>query len=526
MSAPTALPAWKKLSGHNERLGLGGLPGLVTGDPDRFRKFSVQADGVLYDFSRQAIDDAVLADLIALAEQQKLAAWRSRLYAGDPINITERRAAMHMALRAQAGDRWSVGGESVTEAVLAERARCYAFAEAIRNGGVRGATGARFTDVVELGIGGSHLGPALACDALAAFGDRATRVHYVANADGADLARTLAHCRPEATLFIAASKTFTTQETLLNARSAQAWVEKALGEGAAKQHFAAATAAPEKAVAFGVPHAQVFRMWDWVGGRFSLWGAVGLPAMVALGPRNFDALLAGARDIDLHFRAAPLAQNIPVLMALVGIWNRNFRGADSHAILPYAEALRLLPAYLQQLVMESLGKCVDRNNETIDYQAAPVVWGMQGTSGQHAFYQLLHQGSDAIAVDFIGFREPVEGEPHHHPVVLANMVAQAEALLVGSQNPEAFRNCAGGRASSVLVCDRLDPRNLGRLLALYEHQVFVQSVIWNLNAFDQWGVELGKQLGKPLLQALVGGARAEHDPATVGLVDYLLKGSE
>ncbi|MFN2301724.1 MAG: glucose-6-phosphate isomerase [Gammaproteobacteria bacterium] len=523
MSAPTALPAWKKLSAHKERIGGSGLPGLVVDEPDRFSKFSVRADGILYDYSRQNIDSEVLADLLALAEQQNLPTWRGRLYGGDPVNGTEKRAALHMALRTQPGDRWEVGGVSVTEDVIAERMRAYAFAEAIRTGALRGSTGARFTDVVELGIGGSHLGPALACDALAAFSDHATRVHFVSNADGADLARTLAHCRPEATLFIAASKTFTTQETLLNARTARAWLESALGEGQFAKHFAAATAAPDRAEAFGIPREHVFRLWEWVGGRFSLWSAVGLPAMVALGRKHFDELLAGARDIDVHFRDAPLAENIPVLMALVGIWNRNFCGATSHAILPYAEALWLLPTYLQQLVMESLGKCVDRDNAHIDYKAAPVVWGMQGTSGQHAFYQLLHQGSDTIGVDFIGYREAIEGDPQHHPVVLANLVAQAEALLVGSQNPNAYRSCAGGRASSVLVFDRLDPRNLGRLIALYEHQVFVQSVIWNLNAFDQWGVELGKQLGKPLLTELTGGERAEHDPATAGLVDYLLK---
>lgn len=510
-------PAWQALEARHQSLSDRPLADLVRADRTRFERFSVGLDGLLYDFSRQHLDAGALEALLALAEERDLAGWRARLYAGEAVNASEQRPALHMALRARAGDEWVAGGEAVTDMVLAERARCHAFADELCAGG-------RIADVVNLGIGGSHLGPALICDALgAAYGRERPRAHFVANADGADIGRVLAQCRPESTLFIVASKTFTTQETLLNATSARNWLTAALGDGAAAAHFAAVTAHPDRAALAGIPGRQVFAMFDWVGGRYSLWSAIGLPAMIALGRGHFDALLDGAREIDLHFRDAPPERNIPVLMGLIGVWNRNFAGASSHAVLPYAEALRRLPAYLQQLVMESLGKRVDRDGREVDYATAPVVWGMPGTRGQHAFHQLLHQGTDPVPVDFIGFREAVEGPDGHRHVLLANLIAQAEALLIGRGSGDAQRDCPGGRPSSVLLFDRLDPRNLGRLIALYEHQVFVQSVIWNLNPFDQWGVELGKQLGRPLLEELAGGARGEHDPATAGLLDYLTR---
>ena len=481
MGAPTASPAWQRLAD------------LRADDADAARNPRVELDGLVYDFSRYALTAEILDQLIALAESQDLAGWRARLFAGDAVNTTENRAALHMALRADAGDTWPVLDE-----VLAERRRCHAFADAVRSGGHLGASGERITDVVNLGIGGSHLGPALVCDAFAAATD-AVRTHFVANVDGADLGRVLARCRPQSTLFVVASKTFTTQETLLNAGSARAWLADALGDAAVGRHFAAVSAAPERAADFGIPAAQVFEIWDWVGGRFSLWGAIGLPAMIALGRERFDALLAGAREIDLHFRSAPLGENVPVLMALVAIWNRNFAGATSHAVLPYAEALRLLPAYLQQLFMESLGKRIDRDGREVRYPTAPVLWGAPGTNGQHAFHQLLHQGTDTVAVDFIGFRDAVEGPDGHQRVLVAHLRAQADALRTGRRTDEPHRECPGGRGSSLLMFDRLTPRNLGRLVALYEHQAFVQSVIWNLNAFDQFGVELGKELANDYL---------------------------
>ncbi len=471
---PTACPAWQRLAG------------LKADAHDAARNTHVELDGFTFDFSRYALTAEILDQLIALAEAQDLAGWRERLFAGELVNTTEQRAAMHMALRAERGDAWSV-----LEEVLDQRARCHAFADTIRSE-------AKITDVVNIGIGGSHLGPALVCDALLESGD--LRTHFVANVDGADLGRVLAQCEPESTLFIVASKTFTTQETLLNARGARAWLVEALGEDAVGTHFAAVSAYPARAAEFGIPADRVFAIWDWVGGRYSLWGAIGLPAMIALGRERFDALLAGAREIDDHFLNAHLAENIPVLMGLIGVWNRNFAGATSHAVLPYADALNLLPAYLQQLVMESLGKRVDRDGHEVGYPTGPVVWGMPGTNGQHAFHQLLHQGTDAIAVDFIGFRDSVEGLDGHQRVLVANLRAQADALAAGRRTGDPHRDCPGGRGSNVLMFDRLTPRNLGRLIALYEHQVFVQAVIWNLNPFDQFGVELGKDLASEYLE--------------------------
>lgn len=484
MTSPTAQPAWRRLHELSESMSRAS-PRLVREQPDRHERFSVRLDGFLYDYSRQAIDDDVFAALIDLARQQDVEAWRAKLYAGEAVNVTEKRAALHMALRAKPGDDWPVLDE-----VLAERARCFAFADAVRNDGA-------ITDIVNIGIGGSHLGPALVCDALLERGD--VRTHFVANVDGADLGRVLAKCEPHSTLFIVASKTFTTQETLLNARSARAWLVDSLGEAAVGAHFAAVSAYPARAAEFGIPAERVFTIWDWVGGRFSLWGAIGLPAMIALGRERFDALLEGAREIDAHFQHARLAENVPVLMALIGVWNRNFAGAASHAVLPYANALSLVPAYLQQLVMESLGKRIDRDGTEVGYPTAPVVWGMPGTNGQHAFHQWLHQGTDAVAVDFIGFTEAVEGPGGHQRVLVANLRAQADALAMGRRTGDPHRDCPGGRGSNVLMFDRLTPRNLGRLIALYEHQVFVQSVIWNLNPFDQYGVELGKDLANDYL---------------------------
>ena len=438
-----------------------------------------ELDGLQFDFSRQTFSEQDLAGLMARLEACDFSGWRDRLFAGDPVNATEGRAALHMALRGQAGEY------PVSEEVIAERERCFAF------------DASRFRDVVNIGIGGSYLGPALVVDALGSTG--AQQFHFVANVDGAALSRVLAKCIPSSTLFIVASKTFTTQETLLNARSARAWLVDALGEAAVADHFVAVTAAKDKAVAFGIREDNVFGCWDWVGGRYSLWSAMGLAAMIALGRDRFTELLEGARSVDVHFRDAALSENLPVLMAMVAAWNRE-QGAASHAVLPYAEALQLLPAYLQQLVMESLGKRVDRDGKPVSSATSPVVWGMTGTNGQHAFHQMLHQGTDRVSVDFIGFREPVEGPAHHHEILLANLFAQAEALWTGRSTGDAHRDCPGGRPSNILLFDRLSPFNLGRLLALYEHQVFVLSVLWNINPFDQFGVELGKEIASRMLR--------------------------
>ncbi len=441
--------------------------------------YTRELDGLQFDFSRQTLSEDDLSGLMARLEACDFAGWRSRLFAGDAVNTTESRAALHMALRARAGEY------AVSDEVIAERERCFDF------------DASRFRDVVNIGIGGSHLGPALVVDALRPTG--AQRFHFVANVDGAALSRVLARCTPSSTLFIVASKTFTTQETLLNAQSARAWLVDALGEAAVADHFVAVTAAKDKAVAFGIREERVFGCWDWVGGRYSLWSAMGLSAMIALGRDRFSELLEGARSVDIHFREAPLSENLPVLMAMVAAWNRE-QGAGSHAVLPYAEVLQLLPSYLQQLVMESLGKRVDREGKPVNGVTSPVVWGMTGTNGQHAFHQMLHQGTDKVSVDFIGFREAVEGPVHHHEVLLANLFAQSEALWAGRSTGEAHRDCPGGRPSNILLFDRLTPYNLGRLLALYEHQVFVLSVLWNINPFDQFGVELGKEIASRMLR--------------------------
>lgn len=491
MTAPTATGAWRKLSGLHDTRAAQAFPAPADGSV-------LSLDGCRFDHTRQRIDGEVLEALFALAREQDVEGWRARLYAGEAVNASEGRAALHMALRARPGDEWTTAGESATDMVLAERARCLAFADAVREGEHTGATGERFTDVVNIGIGGSHLGPALVADALAGrqsqVGSHVLRTHFVANVDRADLDRTLDRCRPASTLFIVASKTFTTQETLVNAIAARGWLTEALGADAVGAHFTAVTVHPDRAADFGISGRRVFSFWDWVGGRYSVWSAIGLGAMIALGRERFAAFLDGAREIDLHFRDAPLESNLPVRMALVAVWNRNFEGAASNAVLPYAEPLALLPAYLQQLEMESLGKRVDRDGSIVDYGTAPVVWGMPGTNGQHAFHQWLHQGTDPVAVDFIGFRD-------RGRAVNANLMAQARALAEGSDGGDALRDCPGARPSTVLSFDTLDARNLGRLLALYEHKVFVQSVVWNLNPFDQWGVELGKKLAKPLLES-------------------------
>lgn len=460
---------WEALATHRAT-----LDPARCGDP----AFHLTLDGLELDFRRQLIDAAALDKLRHLLLARGFEAQREQLFAGEPVNNTEGRAALHMALRA------GPGAYAVSDAVLAERERCLAL-------DVSG-----FRDIVHIGIGGSQLGPELLVDALPKMGGTRQSVHFVANADGVALARVLGACTPEHTLFIVASKTFTTPETLLNATTARAWLVDALGEGAVARHFIAVTAAPQAAIEFGVSPEQVFSLWDWVGGRYSVWSAVGLPAMIALGREAWLEFLAGAQSIDDHFRAAPLATNLPVTMGLLAVWQRNFVGATTHAVLPYAESLRRLPAYLQQLVMESLGKRVDRDGRPVAHATAPVLWGATGTNGQHAFHQMLHQGTDAVAVDFIGFREPMAEPVHHHQMLLANLYAQADALWQGHETGDPHRDCPGGRSSSVLMFDRLNPYSLGQLLALYEHQVFVQAVMWNLNPFDQFGVEYGKRLAQ------------------------------
>ena len=462
--SPTQCDAWAKLAAHAAAWKAVQLRELFAGDAKRSAQLAAQAPGLRYDFSRQRVDALTLRLLASLAEQRGLAEWREALFAGKPINSTESRPAWHTALRA---------GDSAPREVKETLQKMRGLASELRSR-------KQFRRIVNLGTGGSDLGPRLVADAL---GDGTLDVRFAANVDPQDLARALEGADPAATLFVVASKTFTTQETMANAAAARQW---------GGRHFMAVTANVEAAKTFGA--GEILPMWDWVGGRFSVWSAVGLSAMCAISPEGFDELLRGAHDIDRHFREAPAEKNLPVLMALAGVWNVNFLGCASHVVLPYATRLRLLPAYLQQLEMESNGKRVDRNGKLVDYATCPAVWGAEGTVSQHSFHQLLHQGTQVVPADFI---DAAAGA-----VLSANARAQADALAFGTDDPSlpAYRQYPGNRPSSCLTLETLNARNLGRLLALYEHKVFVQGVVWNINSFDQWGVELGKALANEILK--------------------------
>lgn len=515
---------------------------LFDSDPERFARFSVALDAdFVFDFSKHKITEETLTRLAALASARVLAAQRDAFFSGAAVNVTERRAALHMALRDFSAAPLEVGGENVRLQIEAERAKVYAFARAIRTGAARGATGLPITDIVNIGIGGSDLGPAMAARALSPFRDSGPRAHFVANVDGADLADTLAPLDLARTLFIVSSKTFTTQETMANASSARAMVVAALGDDAVAQHFAAVSTRLDKVKSFGVDPARVFGFWDWVGGRYSLWSSIGLSLAIAIGPNNFDAFLRGGEDVDAHFRAAPLRQNIPMLMGLLGVWHRNVLGRAAHAVIPYDQRLARFPAYLQQLDMESNGKSVTRAGAPVAGPTGPIVFGEPGTNGQHAFFQLLHQGTDVVPIDFLVAAQPIDADPHHHALLFSNCLAQAEAFMRGRTLAESraqlealglsaaevealapHRVFAGDRPSSVFLYKRLDPRTLGRLVALYEHKVFVQAAIWDINPFDQWGVELGKELANRLGPIVENPATDTSglDSSTAGLIAW------
>ena len=492
---------------------------------------------MLLDYSKQRITEETMQLLADLARACEVEAWRARMLAGERINETEDRAALHVALRGGATKRGK--GRGVTQEVAAVLAEMRRFARGVRAGRIRGAGGRAFTDVVNLGIGGSDLGPRLACDALKHSFKSGPRAHFVSNVDGAAITDMLERLTPATTLVVVSSKTFSTQETLANARTARAWLQRKLKDKAAR-HLCAVTADGERAQAFGVPPDRIFRTWDWVGGRYSLCSAVGLPVALMFGMEHFDELRAGARAMDEHFAQAPLERNLPVVMGLLEVWNVNFLGCGARAVLPYDERLRWLPAYLQQLEMESCGKSVTREGARADYSTAPVTWGSAGTDGQHAYFQLLHQGTMVVPADFIACCRPHHSLRDHHQALLANFFAQTEALARGmapdeaaaamraERRPEAaarallpHRVFEGNRPTTSILLDALTPRALGMLIALYEHKVFVQSVIWNVNAFDQWGVELGKHLAARILPELVNNAPvAGHDSSTSGLINH------
>ena len=507
MSRLTGSAAWQALEAHQKKLAATTLSALFAADPSRAAGFAAEGGGLLLDYSKHRVDAQAMQLLAALAAHAQVQRWVERMFAGEPINNTEARPALHVALRAR-----DPRGE-VRDTL--ERMR----------GFVRQVHGdPRITDVVNIGIGGSDLGPRMLTRALRRFRKTGPRLHFVSNIDPADLDAALAGLAPGSTLFIIASKTFTTAETLENAERARAWLASGLGPSAdLSRHLAAATANAAGAAALGVPPERVVPLWDWVGGRYSVWSAVGLPVALAFGMEAFDELLAGARAMDEHFRTQPLERNLPAILALLEIWYVNFFGAQTRAVIPYSEDLRELPAYLQQLEMESNGKRVDRDGNEVDYDTAPVVWGAPGTPSQHSFHQLLHQGTRLVPVDFVVAREP---DPTAAQAALAaNALAQSAALAFGNAVPQApHKALPGNRPSSTVLLPRLAPRELGALIAMYEHKVFVEGVIWNVNSFDQWGVEHGKTLARTLAPQLAGGRRAEDlDSSTRALIGRLAR---
>ncbi|MCA1444109.1 glucose-6-phosphate isomerase [Ensifer sp. IC4062] len=512
-------------------------------DRNRFSRFSTTFGDLLFDYSKCAVNDRILDGLEALAKAAKVEEKRDAMFRGDIINITEDRAVLHTALRNRSNLPVLVDDKDVMPDVNAVLDAMGAFADGIRSGALKGATGKKITDVINIGIGGSDLGPVMATLALAPFHD-GPRLHFVSNIDGAHIADTLKLIDPETALFIVASKTFTTIETMTNAATARAFIAGKLGESAVGYHFAAVSTALDKVAAFGIDQARVFGFWDWVGGRYSIWSAIGLPLMIAIGKENFGRFLDGGHAIDEHFRDAPLRQNIPMLLGLIGFYHRNVLGYPSRAILPYDQRLARFPAYLQQLDMESNGKGVTMDSTPVEFSTGPVVWGEPGTNGQHAFYQLIHQGTDIIPAEFMIAANGHEKElRHQHQLLMANCLAQSEALMKGRTFAEAkaqltskgmddtkadkiapHRVFTGNRPSLTFVYNELDPFALGRLIALYEHRVFVEGALFNINSFDQWGVELGKELATGLLPVVEGKESAEgHDSSTAGLVAALLK---
>ena len=512
---------------------------LFRDDPQRFARYSLQLGDLLLDYSKNRITEETLEHLFVLARDSELPAWIERMFNGEAINFTEQRAVLHTALRNRSNTPVCVDGQDVMPEVNRVLEQMRVFTEQVRSGAWKGFSGQAITDVVNIGIGGSDLGPVMVTEALAPYAD-GLAVHFVSNVDGSQITDTLAGLNPETTLFLVASKTFTTQETLTNARQARRWLLEVADDSAVASHFVALSTNREAVQAFGIDPDNMFVFWDWVGGRYSLWSAIGLSIALYIGMDRFEELLAGGHEMDRHFRSAPLEQNLPVVMALLGIWYRNFFGAQSHAILPYDQHLHRLPAYLQQADMESNGKRINRNGEEVRYATGPVIWGEPGTNGQHAFYQLIHQGTLLIPADFLAAVNPHHALHDQQRILFTNYVAQTEALMRGKQAAEVraelladglgeaeigrllpHRVFPGNRPSNSLLYPILTPHLLGMLIALYEHKIFVQGIIWRINSFDQWGVELGKQLaGKIQAELQAGGDWQQHDASTRGLLDF------
>ncbi len=528
----SSLPAWQALGQHKKSIEGHSLRELFQSDPKRGERLSLDASGVYLDYSKNRVNDETLKLLVSLAEQSRLREHIDAMFRGDKINSTEGRAVLHVALRAPKGASILVDGKNVIPDVHAVLDKMAGFSERVRSGAFKGHTGKRLKNVVNIGIGGSDLGPVMAYEALRHYSERSLRMLYVSNIDGTDMAEALRDLDAEETLFIVCSKTFTTLETLVNARSARNWLVERLGsEAAVSKHFVAVSTNAAEVSKFGIDTENMFGFWDWVGGRYSYTSAIGLSLMLAIGAARYREMLAGFHEMDEHFRTAPFDKNLPVLMGLLGVWYNNFFGAESHAVLPYDQYLARFPAYLQQLDMESNGKSVTIDGKPIAYETGPIIWGQPGTNGQHAFYQLIHQGTKLIPCDFIGFIRTLNPLPHHHDNFMSNLFAQTEALAFGKTAEEVAREgtrpelvphkvFTGNRPTNTLLLDELTPAALGRLVALYEHKVFVQGSIWHINSFDQWGVELGKVLAKKVASELESASEPalSHDSSTNTLI--------
>jgi len=529
----TRRPAWKALAAHHKKIQGRTLRHLFADDPQRAKRLSLEAVGLFLDYSKNRITSGTMPLLLKLARESGLRGRIDAMFAGEKINLTENRAVLHVALRAPRGAVLRVDGKNVVPDVHAVLAKMEAFAQRIRRGTWKGHTGKRIRHIVNIGIGGSDLGPVMAYEALKHYSQRGLNFRFVSNVDGADFVEAVRDLDPAETLFIVSSKTFTTQETMTNAQSARRWLLRGLGGNprAVAKHFVAVSTNAAKVEAFGIDPANMFGFWDWVGGRYSMDSAIGLSTMLAIGPKQYRAMLAGFHEMDEHFRTVPFERNLPVLMALLSVWNTNFLGAETVAVLPYENYLKRFPAYLQQLTMESNGKHVTLEGRTVDYQTSPVYWGEPGTNGQHSFYQLIHQGTRLIPCDFIAFAHALTPLGAHHDLLLANVFAQAEALAFGKTAAEVraegvaeslvpHRVFEGNRPSNTLLAARLTPAVLGRLVALYEHIVFTQGAIWSVNPFDQWGVELGKALAQRIVPELESRKlpRLLHDSSTNQLI--------
>ncbi len=544
MTRPIDLPAWKALQEHQTVLASVEMRDLFQNDPQRFERFSLRLDDLLLDFSKNRITEKTLGLLYDLARQMGLSGWIEKMFSGERINSTEDRAVLHIALRNRSNRPIVVDGHDVMPDINAVLKHMREWTDAVRSGQWRGYTGKPITDIVNIGIGGSDLGPVMVTEALKAYSRRDLKIHFVSNVDGTHIAETVRELNPETTLFIIASKTFTTQETLTNAHSARSWfLQTARDQAHVAKHFVALSTNEAAVHEFGIAPENMFEFWDWVGGRYSLWSAIGLPIAVSIGMDNFEELLTGAHLMDEHFRTAPLEKNLPATLALLGLWYNNFWEADTQAILPYDQYLHRFAAYFQQGDMESNGKSVARDNLPCDWSTGPVIWGEPGTNGQHAFYQLIHQGTKLIPCDFLAPVETHNPLGEHHEILLSNFFAQTEALMKGKTaeevrvelkgsklSPEAIDKLVphkvftGNRPTNSILFQKLTPRTLGSLLALYEHKIFTQGILWNINSFDQWGVELGKQLAKAILPELKGSAAVtSHDSSTNGLINEYKK---